>query len=190
MARRCRAVGGRAWTDVMVRGMHLAPLVALDGRRLEVVVDGLPFYAGAQLAVDATLVSALRRDGTPRPHAAYEGGIALTYARGKKARTYPELSGANRRARLVVVAGGIGGRWSEETVHFLIQLAKARVRTEPRRAQGQVARAWLYKWLAVLACAAGKEFTSFLLDKRAGLGRGSDLSFSHEVSTGARLVLM
>ena len=31
-----------------------------DGRRLEVVADGLPLFGDDQLAVDTTLVSALR----------------------------------------------------------------------------------------------------------------------------------
>ena len=37
----------------------------LDNSRLEVVVDGLPLFNGAQLAVDTTLVSPIRHDGTP-----------------------------------------------------------------------------------------------------------------------------
>ena len=40
-----------------------------DGRRLEVVVDGLSLFHGAQLAIDTTLVSVVRADGTPRPRA-------------------------------------------------------------------------------------------------------------------------
>ena len=45
-----------------------------DGRQLEVVADGLPLFHGAQIAVDTTFVSVLRRDGTPHPRCSNEWG--------------------------------------------------------------------------------------------------------------------
>ena len=59
----------------------------------EVVADGLPLFHGAQLAIDTTLVSPVGRDGLPRPRCAREDGAALTIARRRKERTYPELTG-------------------------------------------------------------------------------------------------
>ena len=54
-ARICREGGGRVTTNVLVRDLDLAlPGAVADGRRLEVVVDGLPLFGGAQLAVDTT----------------------------------------------------------------------------------------------------------------------------------------
>ena len=47
----------------MVRDLDVAE-PRVDGRRLEIVVDGLPLFSGAQLAVDTTMVSPLHRDGT------------------------------------------------------------------------------------------------------------------------------
>ena len=47
------------------RNMDLGVPRVGDNRRLEVVVDGLPFFGGAQLAVDTTLVSALKANGEP-----------------------------------------------------------------------------------------------------------------------------
>ena len=41
--------------------------------------------------------------------------------RRRKERTYPELSGAHGRARLVVLACEVGGRWSSVTQAFLRQ---------------------------------------------------------------------
>ena len=63
-ARICREAGGRVTTNVMVRDLNLAAPNVRDARRLEVVVDGLPLFGGAQLAVDTTLVSALHCDGS------------------------------------------------------------------------------------------------------------------------------
>ena len=53
-------------------------------------------------------------------------------ARRKKETTYPELAlRAEGRARLVVLAAEVGGRWSNETSQFLRGLAKARAETVP-----------------------------------------------------------
>ena len=87
----------------------------------------LTLWRGAQLAIDTTLVSPLRRDGTARARAANHDGAALEDARRRKEATYPELSGEGGRARLVVLAAEVGGgRWSVETAQFLTALAKAR----------------------------------------------------------------
>ena len=69
VARICCEVGGLA-TNVLVRELDLVPVPAADGRRLEVVIDGLPLHAGVQLAIDTTLVGALRGDGPARRGAA------------------------------------------------------------------------------------------------------------------------
>ena len=60
----CREAGARVTTNVFVRDMDLAVFDVMDSRRLEVVADGLTAFRGAQLAIDTTLVSAIRRDGT------------------------------------------------------------------------------------------------------------------------------
>ena len=83
-----------------MRDFDLAPLGGVDGRRLEVVAEGLPVFHGAQLAIDTTLVSPLRAD--PHRQRATSDGAALKAARRRKERTYPELSGTQGRARLVV----------------------------------------------------------------------------------------
>ena len=46
--------------------MDLANHENLDGRRLEVVADGLPLHGGAQLAIDTTMVSPLHSNGVAR----------------------------------------------------------------------------------------------------------------------------
>ena len=67
-ARICREAGGRVRTNV-------------DERRLEVVVDGLPLFRGAQLAIDASLVCPLTREGVAKPRCATENGASLVRAR-------------------------------------------------------------------------------------------------------------
>ena len=63
-ARIRREAGARVTTNVFVRDLDMGVPSALDGRRLEVVADGLPLHGGAQLATDTTMVSPLHADGT------------------------------------------------------------------------------------------------------------------------------
>ena len=106
----CREAGVRVVANAMLREFDLAVPNPRDQRRLEILVDGLPLFGGAQLAVETTLVSLLHCDGSPHPRAANEDGAVLAAARRLKERTYPELVGPRRRARVVVLAGEIGGR--------------------------------------------------------------------------------
>ena len=151
-ARVCREAGGRVAMNVLVRDMDLALPNAHDARRLEILADGLPLFGGAQLAVDTTLVSPIRGDGSARPGAADTDGVVLAQARRKKERTYRELVGPKSRARLVVLAGEVGGRWSRV---FLRLLARAKARSEPLILWKRVEQAWRMRWAAILACALG-----------------------------------
>ena len=76
------------------------------------MVDGLPLFGGAQLA---TLVCPLTRDGVAKLHAATMSGACLAVARRRKEARYPELVGTQGRARLVVLTGEVGGRFSKNS---------------------------------------------------------------------------
>ena len=153
-ARICREANGHVRTDMFVRDMDLAVPGVPDSRRLEVVVDGLPLRGGAQLALDTTLVCALHADG----------GVALQAAKRQKVATYPELVGPHSRAKRVVLAVGVGGRWSGETRGFLSQLARARAREEVPLLRRRAKQAWRLWWGAMLGCAAAKAVASSLLN--------------------------
>ena len=56
----------RVTTNVRVQDLDLPPTAGADNRRLEVVADGVPLFHGAQLTIDSTMVSSVRRDGSPR----------------------------------------------------------------------------------------------------------------------------
>ena len=81
----CREAGARVAWYVSLRDMNLDEPIT-DERRIEVVANGLPLWHGAQVAVDTTLVSPLRRDGSARARAAVEPGRALTVACCQKCR--------------------------------------------------------------------------------------------------------
>ena len=59
IARICREARGRVTTNVLLRDLDLEIADRTDARWLEVAVDGLPLFGGAQLAIDATTVSPL-----------------------------------------------------------------------------------------------------------------------------------
>ena len=165
MARICREAGARVRTNVMVRDLDLGVFDQLDGRRLEIIADGLPLWRGAQLAIDTTLVSPIRADGTARRHAAHRDGVALEEARRTKERKYPELAGNGGRARLVVVAAEVGGRFSAEANQFLRGLVSAKVRGVPDILKGKAAAAWSRRWRSMLGCVVANSFALSLLGR-------------------------
>ena len=187
-ARVCREAGARVSTNVFVRDLDLA-VVGQDGRRLEVVADGLPLFGGAQLAIDTTLVSPIRADGLPRRQCADVDGAALAQARRRKQRTYPELDG-HGRARLVVLAAEVGGRWSEEARAFVSQLARAKARSVPRILAGRARQAWQHRWATLLACESARAFALSLLDRRSAVGPDGVVPSTSVVITACRHVLL
>jgi len=187
-ARVCREARGRVRRDIFVRDLNVLPAPPNDSRRIEVVVDGLPLFHGAQLAVDTILVSALKRNGEPRTGAADVDGAACTAARRRKMRTYPELSGENRRARLVVLALEVGGRWSREACTFVRGLALARAREEPDLLRKRAALAWHRRYVSILAVAAQRSFGESLLERAAGAGVDGEIPGTQAVLEEARYV--
>ena len=96
-------------------------------------------------------------------------GVALATARRRKEWTFAELMWLNRRARLVVLAIDVGGRWSHETRTFISQLAKARVRGDTPLMRKRSEQAWRG---SILACAVARAVGSKMLEHPGA--RGSD----------------
>ena len=115
-------------------------------------------------------MSPLRADGEPHRRCAEVDGAALAVARRRKERTYPELVGDSQRAKLVVLAGEIGGRFSEETHTFIRLLARAKTRSIPEPLRTRARQSWMFRWGSLLACAAARAFASSLLDRRGHSG--------------------
>ena len=158
----CREAGGRVVANAMLREFDLAAPNPRDQHRLEILVDGLPLFGGAQLAVDTTLVSPLHCDGSLHPRAANEDGAVLAAARLLKKRTYPELVAPRRRARLVVfgrrdrrpLAGG------DTKVPVPLGQGEGQVLSPLKRRAEQ---AWRMRWGAILSCAAAPYFRCLLV---------------------------
>ena len=67
----------------------------------------------------------------------------MAQARARKERTCPKLAHAHGRARLVVLACEVGGRWSGEALSHLHSLADAKVRDEPEDFREGIKSAWM-----------------------------------------------
>ena len=111
---------------------------------------------GAQLALDTTLVSALYCNGSARRGASHNEGVAISVAERRKEQRYPELVGPRARARLVVLAMEVGGRWSSTTQRFISSLVHARAREEGWILCRRAEQAWRLRWGSLLACTAAR----------------------------------
>ena len=155
-----------------------------DGRRLEVVAHGLPAFGGVQVAVDVTLVSPLRRDGSCRSRADHEPGLALrTAAEHKHRETYPEFQRA-RRCRLTVPALEVGGRWGEETEAFLHRIAQGRALASPAAQRTAVAAAYMRP---VVHAASLCQLPTDVGDRDLATGHGAECVRTFAVSQAPRL---
>ena len=135
-------------------------------------------HCGVQLAVDTTLASAVQGDGVVRRGAANRDGRERA---PKEGQDLPELVEAGARARLVVLALEVGGRWSREASRFVKLLANAKWRSEPVVVQRRMEQAWRLWRSSTLACVAARFFAGSLLGLRGGHGADGKVPHSHDV---------
>ncbi len=81
LARVCREAGGRVAENAKLRDMNLRSIRANDARCIEVLASGLPLFFGQQLAVDATIVAPLHRNGQAKCGCDTRNGVSLARAR-------------------------------------------------------------------------------------------------------------
>ena len=100
-----------------------------DRRRFDFVIHGAG-ARGEAMCCDATLVSPVRRDGSPQAGAPERDGVALAVAQRRKLARYPELTRGGPH-RLCVLAAEIGGRWNDESQRLVQRLIALRARRAP-----------------------------------------------------------
>ena len=166
LARRAKVVE-RAWVRVareavgpegqVVPQQWLAHTTAVgvdarDRRRLDLVIYGVSPRREA-LCCDATLVSPLTRSGAPQPRASEEDGAALRVAERRKRATYPELL-AQGPQRLLVLGSEVSGRWNDEALGLVRDLARCRSLRAPPAVRRPAAQGWQRRWWAQLSSVA------------------------------------
>ena len=123
-----------------------------DDRRVDLLARGLPLFSGIPICGDASLVSPVHADGTAWSGADAIDGVALERTIRRHEDRYPELLDGHR-ARLVVLACEVGGRWSQTALDTLRQLSWCKSREASRLLQRSVALAWHQRWLSFLSVA-------------------------------------
>ena len=166
LARVCREAGARVAQNVRLADMNLDASVQ-DARRIEVVCNGLPLWHGAQLAVDATIVSPVGRTGEPRAGADTRPALALDQAaQHKRRQTYPELERA-RRCRLVVNIFGV--EMCRGRRPLVARGSPVRPPTRTRTCGGGACGPMCFRlrslrWSCILSVAAQRAFATSLLE--------------------------
>ena len=149
VARIFREAGAQVRYNAYLRDMNVG-VSSVDERRVEVLVQDLPCFAGSQLAVDVTLVSALCSTG--EPNHTQQKWTVLCWSEHGMSRKQPTQRGPYRRdADWSSSPFETGGRSSEEAVHMIRLLAIARARDVPRYMTRQVSWAWERRWTRMLA---------------------------------------
>ena len=97
-------------------------------------------------------------------------GLNRPRQRRRKERIYPELSGDQGCAKLIVLAGETGGLFSEQTQTFIRLLARAKTRSVPEPLRTRARQSWALRFGSLLACAAARALASSLLDRRGQSG--------------------
>ena len=117
---------------------------------------------GEALCCDATLVSPVRRDGSPIGGTPERDGVALLSAQRRKLARYPELAREGPH-RLCVLAAEIGGPWNDDSQHLVQRLVALRARRAPATLRGAASQGWARRWWGVLAVAAQRAACSAVL---------------------------
>ncbi|CAE7820944.1 unnamed protein product, partial [Symbiodinium sp. KB8] len=124
---------------------------------------------GGAICCDATLVSPLRRDGTPHARAPSRDGAALQVAERRKRAIYPELAQGGAQS-LCVLGREIGGHWNASAMSLVRRLVALRSCRAPPAARGPAHAAWARRWWSVLSTAV-QQATGHTALGRAGVGR-------------------
>ena len=164
MGRVCREAGARVRWNVLLRNTNARGVSSSDARQIEVVAEGLPLFAGAQLVIDTTLVSPLTTDGAPRCGSDAHDGAVLLAARRRKHSKYAVLL-RSRRCHFLVGAMETGGRWCSELADAVRHMAKHKAESAPAMLRRGAALAWERRWTAMLAIAAQSPFAASLVEE-------------------------
>ena len=162
-ARVCREGGARVSTNAFLRDMNISNIDVRDGRRIEVLANGLSLYHGTQVAIDATIISPLKANGRAAHNSNRYDGAAIREAIKVKERTYPELVN-NPRCKLLVAPVEIGGRWGEDAYNFLVAMAEAKVRASPIILRRALLNAYTRRWTGMISYAVQDAFAASILE--------------------------
>ena len=116
--------------------------------------------------MDIKLRCALNSFGEATPNAATVNGATLLRARRDKETKCWELVHESK-CQLIVVGIETGGRWSDEALRFVEQMAHARSREAAPALRRSAFLAWRRRWSRMISISCGRAFASSLVSSPA-----------------------
>ena len=138
-------------------------LVAAPGARAAGARRGVPLFG------DVTVVSVHTQAGEARPGAANNDGAVLAQAVARKRQKYRDVT-ASSQAALVVLGCEVYGRWCDDAIRLVREMAALKARQAPPMLRGCAQYAWSNRWWSLVGVGVQKAIAESLL--RHG---GSDL---------------
>ena len=130
---------------------------------MDFTASGLHLFSGKVLCCDTTMVSALDSAGNPHSRSSAVPGICLDRAKARKEDHYFEIVQSSN-THLLVLACETGGRFNDESMFVLRELAKHKAWQAPRLLRRSAEFALLHRWSNLLSVAVQNAFASSLLD--------------------------
>ena len=179
----CKEAGARVSTNMFVRDMDLAAFNALDGRRLEIVADGLSLWQGAQLAIDTTMVLS---GGMERPGQELQTTTVPLWMWRVEGRKPPTQSSRERGAAHVWWC--LPPKWGRGGTPRRLSSSQHWPKHGPRKSRCccKAEAAWVRRWSAILAFTAARALSMSLLDYRPAGGSEGAIPSVHEVMRDSR----
>ena len=145
----------------MLSNTHI-PVPVGDTRRLDLVVPGLNVARGLPLFCDVTIVSPLSRNGRPRGGTSNQGGHLLIDAARENDATYQEVVNTGLGA-LYCLGCEVYGRWGEQCIRLIPQLAREHARGLHPRVRRGAALGYQNRWWSLVSVALQKAVAAAVL---------------------------
>ena len=149
------------------------PVEPHDNRRMDIVAapgaHGPGAHNGLTLFCDLTISSPLTRTGAARSGSASFNGRALSAAIAKKRNTYSDVTSSGV-ACLLVLGCEVYGRWSEDAIDLVRQIARSKSRGAPPALRRAALQAWTNRWWGIIGVGVQRAIGEALL-----LEGGADL---------------
>ena len=157
--------GYRVRAERLLRNTHLQTHPT-DNRRMDLVAApgarGAGARRGVPLFADVTVVSVHTRGGDARPTAANRDGGVLQQAVATKRRKYADVNAA-AQACLLVLGCEAYGRWCDDAVLIVRELASLKAREAPPLLRGCAQHAWSNRWWALVGIGVHRAIAESLL---------------------------
>ena len=150
----------------MLRDTHI-PVPPGDARRMDLIVPGLNVERGLPLFCDATIMSPISGNGAPRASTSNADGRLLEQAQTDNDNIYEEVHSTGLGA-LLCLGCEVYGRWGNQCVKLVPELARERTRGLHPRVRRGTALALQHRWWGVLGIALQKSVADMVANADAG----------------------